>query len=83
MSEYRAELVQVAAVAVAMIECYDDRAAGSDGSRTNAVLAEVAGERVRQNDRWGSQSHGPFVWLAVLTEEVGEVAQAALERGLR
>lgn len=43
------------------------------------VLSDVAAERSRQNDRWGDQSgHADFVWLGILTEEVGESAQAVL-----
>lgn len=41
----------------------------------------VADERAAADMRWG---HGialaPELWLAVLTEEVGEVARAVLER---
>lgn len=46
---------------------------------TLQVLAEVGAERVRQDERWGTQRHHPFVWLAILGEEVGEANQAALE----
>jgi NTP pyrophosphatase (non-canonical NTP hydrolase) len=43
------------------------------------VLSDVAAERSRQFDRWGDQSdHADFVWLGILTEEVGESAQAVL-----
>ena len=38
----------------------------------------VFDERVRQNAKWGKQIHNDFVWLGILTEEVGELAQAAL-----
>lgn len=51
---------------------------------TAAVLFAVAAERERQNLKWGRT---PGVWpddagvkLAVLTEEVGEVARGLLER---
>lgn len=51
---------------------------------TAAVLYSVAAERERQNRLW---SREPGVWtapdgvkLAVLTEEVGEVAHGLLER---
>lgn len=50
---------------------------------TAAVLYDVAAERERQNRLW---SREPGIWhdpdgvkLAVLTEEVGEVARALLE----
>lgn len=43
-----------------------------------AVVREVVAERVRQDSKWGEQNHNPAEWLAVLTEEVGEVAQEVL-----
>lgn len=39
----------------------------------------VAAERLRQNQRWGEQNHTPEIWLAILVEEVGEIARAMLE----
>lgn len=42
------------------------------------VLADVVEERARQDSKWGEQNHDPFTYLAILTEEVGEAAQAAL-----
>ena len=49
---------------------------------TDAILAQVAGsiylERIRQDDRWGEQNHAPEVWLAILSEEIGEMATAML-----
>lgn len=50
-------------------------------ANTKLVLADVAGERAIQDAKWGEQSHDPAWWLAILTEEVGEVAQEVL--GLR
>lgn len=38
----------------------------------------IMAERSRQNDKWGEQNHDAFTWLAILSEEVGELAQAAL-----
>lgn len=69
----RAELVQVAAVAVAIVEDLDGGSASLEWLAE--ALANVAEERHRQNERWGSQHHPPGVWLAVLAEEVGEVAR--------
>lgn len=46
--------------------------------RMNEVLADVAAERARQDAKWGQQDHDAFTYLAILTEEVGEAAQAAL-----
>jgi len=36
-------------------------------------------ERERQEKKWGEQNHFDSIWLAILTEEVGEVAKAILE----
>lgn len=41
-----------------------------------SVYHEVAGERARQDKKWGVQNHDPFKYLAILTEEVGEVGKA-------
>ncbi len=46
----------------------------------SSALVAIAGERQRQDEKWGEQNHEPFVWLAILTEEVGELAQAMLHR---
>ncbi len=42
------------------------------------VFELIKKERFKQNEKWGIQDHDNFSWLAILTEEVGEVAQAAL-----
>jgi len=41
-----------------------------------SVFAAVATERRRQRDLYGEQNHEPEVWLAILVEEVGELATA-------
>jgi hypothetical protein len=81
---YRDELIQVAAVAVAAVHNLDtgstlryDKDLGYDKDRS--ILDEVLQERLRQEAKWGAQSHAPERWLAILTEEVGEVARAILE----
>jgi NTP pyrophosphatase (non-canonical NTP hydrolase) len=43
-----------------------------------AALEAVTNERARQDVRWGEQNHDDVWWLAILTEEVGELAQAIL-----
>jgi hypothetical protein len=43
------------------------------------VYVEVLAERQRQNFKWGEQNHHPFLYLAILGEEVGEANQAALQ----
>ena len=37
---------------------------------------EVFIERMQQNEKWGVQRHPMGRWLAILVEEVGEVAEA-------
>ncbi|WP_079479701.1 MazG-like family protein [Halobacillus salinus] len=41
-----------------------------------AVMEDIKKERFRQDDKWGVQRHSYPFWLTILTEEVGEVAQA-------
>ena len=53
---------------------------GTEG--TFDILAQVQFERSRQDQKWGTPNHYPETWLAILMEEVGEAAQAMLERRL-
>jgi len=62
----------------------DSRAA--DGTLTSLTAARsidaarsLLEERDRQDAKWGVQDHAPEWWLAILMEEVGELAQAVLE----
>lgn len=48
-------------------------------SKIDNVLVEVADERKNQDSKWGEQNHHPYLWLAILGEEVGECSKAALE----
>ncbi|WP_083402245.1 HNH endonuclease [Bacillus sp. MUM 116] len=41
------------------------------------VLYDVEKERIRQLEKWNIQRHPLGFWLAILMEEVGEVAEAA------
>jgi hypothetical protein len=86
---YRSELIQVAAVTVAMIQDFDHGSTqggpkelfhGWDWSdEAEFILMDgVMAERVRQEEKWGAQHHAPEMWLAILMEEVGEAAQAYL-----
>jgi NTP pyrophosphatase (non-canonical NTP hydrolase) len=50
----------------------------SDPIQQRAV-DDVLDERARQDARWGVQNHDTITYLAILMEEVGETAQAALE----
>jgi|GEM_PF-5640211 hypothetical protein len=68
------ELVQVAAVAVATLE--------ARGCGLGNVFAAIQDERQRQDEKWGAGRHLPMTtWLTILTEEVGETAEAILKSG--
>lgn len=41
--------------------------------------ALISKERASQLEKWGEQHHSDERWLAILIEEVGEVAKAILE----
>lgn len=47
--------------------------------KRDIVVRDVLDERDRQDEKWGEQNHDDYRWLAILSEEIGEVAQAALE----
>lgn len=47
----------------------------------HSILSEIQTERKRQDAIWGKQNHADFIWLSILTEEIGEVAQAILHDG--
>ena len=41
------------------------------------AIKKVIEERIRQNQKWGyPQQNTPFEWVSILTEEVGEFAEA-------
>jgi NTP pyrophosphatase (non-canonical NTP hydrolase) len=42
------------------------------------ILNHILDELNRQNEKWGEQNHDNYTWLAILTEEVGELSQAIL-----
>jgi NTP pyrophosphatase (non-canonical NTP hydrolase) len=48
-------------------------------NRILEILEEIRQERKRQDKKFGVQNHSKFKWVSVLTEEVGEVAKAALD----
>ena len=51
-------------------------------STTDVALLDVRVERLKQDQKWGDQSeHSDAIWQAILTEEVGECAQAVLHNG--
>jgi NTP pyrophosphatase (non-canonical NTP hydrolase) len=48
------------------------------------ALQEIVNERARQDERWGPQQFeriGPWETLAVLTEELGEIARVLNDHG--
>ncbi len=45
------------------------------------TLGEVYQERLRQDEMWGRDlDHDDPYWLTILTEEVGELAEAIIEK---
>lgn len=44
------------------------------------VLLEIRMERLAQINKWGDQHHTRPYWLAILMEEVGELAQCIVQR---
>jgi NTP pyrophosphatase (non-canonical NTP hydrolase) len=49
------------------------------GAAVSLTLQQVHQERNEQVRKWGVQDHSPEMWLAILTEEVGEVAKEIAE----
>lgn len=47
------------------------------------IYADITAERASQDAKWGNQVHSMPVWSAILTEECGEVAEAALVTAFR
>ncbi|WP_154663092.1 MazG-like family protein [Bacillus massiliigorillae] len=43
---------------------------------TKQVLLDIEQERINQVCKWGKQNHSLEKWFVILSEEVGEVAQA-------
>lgn len=85
----REELIQVAAVAVAMVEDLDYGQADANAApnynlpmdtQARNVLADVFAERYAQDNKWGPQHHPLELWFTILMEEVGEAAQAYLNQ---
>jgi NTP pyrophosphatase (non-canonical NTP hydrolase) len=56
-----------------------DMDAQCDRLRRSTGLDDVLSERARQEAKWGEQNHDPFVYGAILGEELGEFLQAALK----
>ena len=43
------------------------------------ILSLVNQERKYQDTKWGIQEHDPHKWMSIITEEVGEAAEAILK----
>lgn len=50
-----------------------------DATTNSYIQILVTQERNRQDRKWGEQNHDPFIWNAILGEEIGEAANAILE----
>jgi hypothetical protein len=46
---------------------------------TDDVVAAIAAERKRQDEKWGEQNHTDEVWALILGEEFGELQKAILD----
>lgn len=46
-------------------------------------VSSILRERRNQDAKWGEQNHPPLQWLAILTEEVGELAKEVNEHHWR
>lgn len=46
---------------------------------TQTIFTQIMDERRRQDEKWGEQNILNPEWLAVITEELGEVAEAVLQ----
>ncbi len=76
------ELIQVAAVCVAMIEDlkygeanFAKGTAVPSYSQGASVLLAIGEERIRQDEKWGTRHQTPMEWLMILAEEIGEAAE--------
>ena len=93
MSDLRNELIQVAAVAVAMVSLLDSYSTGlafdnADDAKWDGgfqrIVTDITDERIRQEAMWGvrhsfEEDGDVFFWLSILGEEVGEAHTEALE----
>lgn len=48
--------------------------------QANGALKSVLHERKRQDEKWGVQNHDLATWHAIVSEELGEAAEAVLKR---
>ncbi len=80
----RAELIQVAAVAQAMVQLLDTGSTAMvhefDRLHARQVSIDVQTERDYQYRRWANQVHPMEQWVCILMEEVGEAVKAINDR---
>lgn len=50
-----------------------------NSKKMKRAIEDVVAERQRQQELWGDQTHSMSQWLAILVEEVGEVAKEVNE----
>lgn len=85
LDDLRAELIQVAAVAIAAITDMDQGhtkltiSTDGDLTATEQAIVDIAQERHKQEVKGGTRSLYPGKWLIILGEEVGEAADDAIE----
>jgi hypothetical protein len=83
----REELIQVAAVAVAIVTDMNQGTTELDQNPDNLemgwhhrqVMQAVQDERIRQEAKWGAQHHTIPEWMMILGEEYGEACQAGCD----
>lgn len=82
MNNYQKELIQVAASCLAALQNDETGTTNiiEDGHAfLQGLLNKVGEERYFQESKWGIQNHSRERWLAIIVEEVGEVAKEVLE----
>lgn len=47
--------------------------------RVSRIIEGALNERARQEHKWGEQNHDFPIWLAIFSEEFGEISQAFLK----
>jgi NTP pyrophosphatase (non-canonical NTP hydrolase) len=64
---------------LALVQEQQAKARASEPANVSQAARDAIAERARQDAKWGELNHDPFVYLAILHEESGELAQAALK----
>ena len=82
---YKTELIQVAAVALAAIQNFEQGSTELNEETDKGfleleyLLDAVREERRAQEIKWGYRTRPPDRWMVILGEEVGEANRAVLE----